>query len=1790
MKYIVETIVNLIVNNAPAKDGEMMIRVDSFEDIKIYEEISRNVSKMLSDMNLSVKIKLAKNKWRHFQNNTDDSVYLQAMEQNHWIAEEESITHYRNLHDTNVLILLGTEDEEDKGGLLNCYAIAPDVLVNELTGNYFDVFAGVLDFGQTEIDAVNKLYKDLFDFIAIDICKLSNLLDDWANKISTIDDFIELFYGALPLWGLPFKKMELPSLKDLKPKSNILRIQQKFISRQIFKKLSKNQYNKYKAQIETYEKEGHQYCSSWTGWANQGIKSYDELSSIILSYARGERVEEYKEKLLNTDFSIIEDILDIKIIKEKKEKTAISFVVGDPLEAFSNALLQMLCVVKETDLDVTTFEFDISQAEIVSMYSDAEDEEEKQQLRNTWQTICKHTNGVFDYLNRNMWYVNDEEVNISCSPDTIFSPKCTLLNIDNGYVKAASSNNRISKIDFSIKCKDATGDIVKNGNKITIRAFQWKFSSADDWLHNFSDICLLDKFNNPDNIYIPVATINKLTSLLFAKSEEEFFDLYDESDIRFDFDLAKYVDENTTADTKLISAKFDKLGKKFVKFIHAVSNEGFYACICKEQSELIELVDEYTKLGNELAKTSIPENQKWLLDAFIHAFNIEETTKVLSDDTTVRCCVVPAWHPASLEKLNDQKIFFLDGCTEWWKEQSNAEKVKKKDIEETIENLMQMSMIQSSLDIFPSYGQQYYGAVNSFGTFSVYGRNDIENNSRLKDMIHKDAIYDDDFDGKENAKMNDNAKMIYGVLADYTKAFPNSYRNLSIVFVDPTELQPIIASIYKYIEIEKKRHPNDKINISIQILVKPENKGGRNYLAYWMDECFSQDANVSIKTYLNEWRTKSDIDKLLNGNNDIVFVMDLLKVNNLQFVKESGAVRLDLSQCKFPIVFKPSPVSDTSSNIKRRIELSQPQFGSAYAHTQVARYRNNSETIPDGNFIAVREVCIDTDAQIIVHSLHEKAYWVVCIDSGMDGALLRNDDQHPNEYSIIGFSTGKGAYGQYNLTITARKPILETIQKKLESRLYQLFHWEKSKIDKAAKLCLKEASGLDGISLLSAINQKDHNVNEFMAYVLTSLREKEASMDSALKIVIHLDSYKHWFSGEIEKDDDESQSRPDFLVLEAKVTEDEKLKLNATVTECKISSVSYATHHKENAIGQVKHGIKRLSTIFDPNSKSIKRRYWYAQLYRALAFAQVTFSDNSSEFAELSSKLRSVLDGNFDIEWNGKVLGYWLDMENDSEVMIDTDVSTIKLYDIPQKRIQHLLLDEAIDGLQYVDINAGVLIDEENQEQQIEEREKELKEELKLMHYQKNRSTSYSFGEENGNGLSMVVESSSNYLVNNKADNTPLEAVESNSEEVEDKSQQETNNDKEVNVDDDEVNTTVADSIEESTNESTSDDNTVSVQKMDDAVGLNETRVLIGSDKLSDEVCWEFGHKQLANRHLLITGTSGQGKTYSIQTMLYELSKSNVSSVIFDYTEGFRLDQLEKEFVNNMGNRIDQRVVKFENVPINPFKRQFIEFAGNKYPEKDSDVAARFANIMTHVYSFGDQQSAAIFDAVRVGLSKYKDGMNMQYFQEELENEKQVNKAAQTVISKMQPFFYSIEFEEDSSFDWGDVIYPSESKATIFQLTAIDRDMQVIITELMLWDLWYYSTKNGNKEKPFVVVLDEAQNLSHKDKSPSCKILTEGRKFGWSAWYATQSLKVLDDEEVTRLMQAAFKLYFKPTDDEIIKMAKQLDPTDGSTWLNALKGLKKGQCIVVGERVKKDDRFGLTKPTITSVTAFNGRS
>lgn len=122
--------------------------------------------------------------------------------------------------------------------------------------------------------------------------------------------------------------------------------------------------------------------------------------------------------------------------------------------------------------------------------------------------------------------------------------------------------------------------------------------------------------------------------------------------------------------------------------------------------------------------------------------------------------------------------------------------------------------------------------------------------------------------------------------------------------------------------------------------------------------------------------------------------------------------------------------------------------------------------------------------------------------------------------------------------------------------------------------------------------------------------------------------------------------------------------------------------------------------------------------------------------------------------------------------------------------------------------------------------------------------------------------------------------------------------------------------------------------------------------------------------------------------------------------------------------------------------------------------------------------------------------------------------------------------------------------------------------------------------------MDEAQNLDFSEKSPSAFLLTEGRKRGVSAWYATQFMKPqLTDDEIQRLQQAAQKLYFCPPDDGVKTIAKSIDinATSAKEWAERLKKLKKGECVIDGQTLERETLIK-GKPRIVNVTSLEDRS
>lgn len=246
----------------------------------------------------------------------------------------------------------------------------------------------------------------------------------------------------------------------------------------------------------------------------------------------------------------------------------------------------------------------------------------------------------------------------------------------------------------------------------------------------------------------------------------------------------------------------------------------------------------------------------------------------------------------------------------------------------------------------------------------------------------------------------------------------------------------------------------------------------------------------------------------------------------------------------------------------------------------------------------------------------------------------------------------------------------------------------------------------------------------------------------------------------------------------------------------------------------------------------------------------------------------------------------------------------------------------------------------------------------------------------------------------------------------------------------------------------------------------NDMRILLGeAEELTKKIYWEYGNKGLANRHMLITGKSGNGKTYFIQCALKELVDNGVPAIIIDYTDGFKSYQLEPEFKEYIGDILKQFIVARDKFHLNPFKKGQKELDEDIFIDEDSvDVAERFKSVIGAVYKeLGVQQLNSIYQAVQNGLDRYNGKLNLRTFRNELEEDK--SSYAQTALSQLNVLLDKNPFEESKEFQWGD-LHKDGGKIFIIQLTGYTKDVQRII-----WDLWNYKTQHGSKNKPFAVIL-----------------------------------------------------------------------------------------------------------------------
>lgn len=361
-------------------------------------------------------------------------------------------------------------------------------------------------------------------------------------------------------------------------------------------------------------------------------------------------------------------------------------------------------------------------------------------------------------------------------------------------------------------------------------------------------------------------------------------------------------------------------------------------------------------------------------------------------------------------------------------------------------------------------------------------------------------------------------------------------------------------------------------------------------------------------------------------------------------------------------------------------------------------------------------------------------------------------------------------------------------------------------------------------------------------------------------------------------------------------------------------------------------------------------------------------------------------------------------------------------------------------------------------------------------------------------------------------------------------------------------------------------------------------RILLGNGTIGGpDAYWEFGHPELPNRHLLIFGASGTGKTYTIQTIISELSRCGINSLIVDYTSGFTNQQLESIVVERLQPK--QHIVRKAPLPINPFRKQSYLIDDVSLQDTSAQVAQRVTGVFSEVFRLGEQQKAVLYDVICTGVEELGEGFNLRILLDRLDEVRAeggvLANPATTVANKMRSFVDSNPFGQEDPESWERLFTDPVSRCHIIQLTGFMKDSARLITEFSLIDLyWYYRTK-GSKDDPRVIVLDEIQNLDHSLESPLGQLLTEGRKFGISLILATQTLSNFSKDERDRLFQASHKLFFKPADTEIKSFAQLLaDATNYQQdhWITQLSSLKRGECFSLGHaRSPSTDKLAVNK-------------
>jgi DNA phosphorothioation-dependent restriction protein DptH len=1222
----------------------------------------------------------------------------------------------------------------------------------------------------------------------------------------------------------------------------------------------------------------------------------------------------------------------------------------------------------------------------------------------------------------------------------------------------------------------------------------------------------------------------------------------------------------------------------YKEHLEAILNDGFYAA----NSKIHRVITAYSDVVNQVIDRAA--GTEYVLPCLYRAFLAVRSTDV-SSQPYLNAAVALPMSPFVLELSSARAVFLRDGFSEVIAELFNngsaAAEQRWQRLVELAELRRPIAALVADANLSLTTASQAFGLTHLIGV-ADRGALPVASQSLMRQETF------DEGELSQKLQPSGRARIYEDLIRAYQTLHSHSHDQLSLLFTNIAEIDIVLSGVDRWlaryltetVEQQTPFHLTVKVittgvatTTAVNMLVAWKNA--------WAESGFPKQRKCSIHIGHRHATKPTELEDMLDAEQDLRFDLGVIAHflddkhdgDQLEPVEPFDAVYGSVLR-QFPLAEYPRPVRQLAAQSQRQMSISNRRVQMASQHTEIAA-RLKSPFTPASHEHAVVTQIDFTPWRKTIELLHQKAVWVSCVDRHVDNNLIAaaKSGNVSEDRRIVGFSCGLGNYGELNRTISTEVSDFATLTKAIAKRLRQHLHdLSKDLAELAAHNVIKAACEIPGLSLVRAIG-RDQYIRDVVGYSLIS-RLLGRDPTSILQALIPLDSFRHWFR------DRDDPNIPDLLFLSAKVV-DGRLRINATVIESKFADESIG--HEETAFAQASAGIRQLARIFAPQNAPLtstvfERKYWWAQLHRALSSRAVVMLDHK-EYRTLCSALDRLGEGDFTIAWRAVASTFWT---NKANVAADVAQSFMGAVDVAMDRplpegfgvyqlqfgtdavIQLLTQDShgpfAIPGVPLVlspAEPAGSTM-----------RAHPSPAPAGIAGLPIVRNTSATENDEVPSATEVPARPSADAHGTTPQESEPANPVGASSGAP--------------------VVTTAAVEVRPSGQSGAALSAARPVVVAPAEVAAKATRVpaigrlLLGTDNRGQNVHWEYGDPELENRHLLIFGGSGSGKTYAIQGLLLEMIKQQQHAAIIDYTDGFLPGKLDQTFVQQA--QPQTHVLVQQPFPINPFQRLSREEPGiGLLLEQPYNVASRVADVFSSVYTVGEVQRAALARHIEQGLST-GNKFGLEELLQALETDPT---APATLALKIAEFVKQQPFSVEEGSGW-EQIFEGPRPAHILQLVNISKDMQRLITEFALWDFFAYATRNGNKDTPLPVVLDEVQNLDHRSDRAIDKLLREGRKFGVGMILATQTISQFDREQRSRLFQCTEKLFFKPVDTELKDFAQILaEVSPGRSrddWVMELSKLNKGECWAIGPHRMVEGRPMRRDPVKLKISSLEARS